>query len=99
MAVSLKLNVSQNIWRLDQNTLHAVVRRWASPPDLFIYFFPVSRLPQNLMLECLISLAFPDPCMTMSEWRYSRGVVKVFCSCQCWLCLSTNTYSVMRNND
>jgi len=35
MAVSLMLNVSQNIWNLDKNNVHAFVCHWAPQPDLF----------------------------------------------------------------
>jgi len=55
MAVSLMLNVSQNVSKLDQNNLHACVP--LSTPVRFI--FSINRLPQNLMLECL---HFSDPC-------------------------------------
>jgi len=48
MVVRLKLKIShKNIWYLNQNNLHAFVRQWASPPDIF------SHLLQNLMLKCL----------------------------------------------
>ena len=38
MAVSLRLNASQNIWNFDQDNLYAFVLHWASPSDLFNFF-------------------------------------------------------------
>jgi len=49
MAVSLTLNVSQNIWNLDQSNLYAFVRCWAPPSDLLF----VSSIYLSLMLERL----------------------------------------------
>jgi len=52
MAISVMLNVWQNIWIHAQNNLHTFVRCCAPPSD---FFFSVSRLPQNLILESLHS--------------------------------------------
>jgi len=37
------------------------------PNPIYFLLFSVSCLPQNLILECFISLPLPDPCMMMSE--------------------------------
>jgi len=57
-------------------------RSVCTPTNLFFTFLSVSCSPQKLMLEYFISLPLPDPSMMMSEWRFSWGVVKVFCSSQ-----------------
>jgi len=44
----------KNIWHIDKNNFHALVRRWESPSDV------CSQLRQNLMLKCLDFFPLPD---------------------------------------
>ena len=64
--------ISQNIWYLDQNNLHAFVHHWASPSDNF------SHLLQNLMLECLHFFPLPDYSLMINGRWYSWCAVSVF---------------------
>ena len=60
--VLLMLKISRiNIWYLDQNNLHAFVRHWVSPSDIF------SHLPQNLMIRCLDFFPLSDSYLITSE--------------------------------
>jgi len=68
-----------------------------SSPIRLILFFYASRLPPNLILQCFISLALLDLCMTLSELAVIVGVLwKCFCSSQFWLC--ANTYSIIHQD-
>jgi len=61
-----------------KNNLHASVRQWAPPYDLFFPFFSVSCLPQNWMLECLRFLPLPDPCQRWSESLFQTSTPLLF---------------------
>ena len=55
MFIRLKLKIShKNVWYFIQNNLHAFVRQWASPSDIF------SHSLQNLMLKSLHFFPLPD---------------------------------------
>jgi len=59
-----------------------------NPPDFLLLSKPDVRMPS--LFSHLTAF-----CMMMSECSYSWSAVSVFCSHQCWLYLSTNTYPVI----
>jgi len=48
------------IWNLDQNNLHAFVRRWTSPSDDFCHLFQNLMLKMSFSFHCRISLLFHE---------------------------------------
>jgi len=71
--VRLKLKISRKgIWYFGQNNLHAFVRHWASPSNVF------SHLLQNLLLKCLHFLPNTVLNLIISESSYSWSALSVF---------------------
>ena len=83
---------SKNIWNPEQNNEGASMRCWTPPSDPFL-FFSASRLPWNLMLECL-HFSPSAGSLYVCEWmQLPLGVLS-----KCFASFSvdcTNTYSVM----